>query len=43
MRYRERGAVLVVTHDPSMVAEADRVYHLADGQLDYIEDRTSLS
>jgi putative ABC transport system ATP-binding protein len=39
MRYRDRGAVLVVTHDPSMVAEADRVYHLRDGNLDHIEAR----
>jgi len=38
MRYRERGAVLVVTHDPTMVAEADSVYHLSDGRLDRIEN-----
>ncbi len=43
MRYRDKGAVLVVTHDPSMVAGADCVYHLADGQLDHIEDRHSPS
>jgi putative ABC transport system ATP-binding protein len=43
LRYRERGAVLVVTHDPSMVAEADRIYHLTDGQLDHIENRSLLS
>jgi putative ABC transport system ATP-binding protein len=42
MRYRERGAVLVVTHDPSMVAGADLVYHLSDGQLDHIEQRTTV-
>jgi putative ABC transport system ATP-binding protein len=38
-RYRTRGAVLVVTHDPAMVEEADRVYHLSDGRLDHVEER----
>jgi putative ABC transport system ATP-binding protein len=32
-RWRERGTVVVVTHDPEMVADADRVLHLRDGQL----------
>jgi putative ABC transport system ATP-binding protein len=41
MRYRTRGAVLVVTHDPTMVDEADSVYHLRDGLLDHIENRTA--
>lgn len=41
MRYRDRGAVLVVTHDPTMLAEADRIYHLRDGELDHIENRES--
>ncbi len=41
MRYRDRGAVLVVTHDPSMVAEADRIYHLCDGRLIQIETRSA--
>ncbi len=41
MRYRERGAVLVVTHDPSMVAEADSLYHLIDGRIDHIEHRAA--
>jgi len=40
MRYRSHGAVLVVTHDPSMVEDADRIYHLTDGRLDRIEERT---
>lgn len=39
MRYRSRGAVIVVTHDPTMVAEADCVYQLRDGLLDHIEQR----
>lgn len=38
-RYRDRGAVLIVTHDPSMAAGADSVYHLTDGALDHIEER----
>lgn len=38
-RYRDRGAVLVVTHDPIMLESADCVYHLNDGRLDHIEDR----
>ncbi len=38
-RYRDRGTVLVVTHDPTMVAEADSIYHLNDGSLDHIEER----
>jgi putative ABC transport system ATP-binding protein len=42
-RYREHGAVLVVTHDPTMVEDADRIYHLRDGSLDHIEDRAVLT
>ncbi len=38
MRYRTQGAVIVVTHDPSMLAEADSIYHLTDGLLDHIEE-----
>ena len=41
MRYRGKGVVLVVTHDPSMVAEADSVYHLGDGRIDHVERRSS--
>lgn len=32
--YRERGLVLVVTHDPEMLAGADHVYDMRDGRLD---------
>ena len=39
MRYREQGAVIVVTHDPAMLTGADRIYYLRDGALDRIEDR----
>jgi putative ABC transport system ATP-binding protein len=42
MTYRERGAVVVVTHDPAMIAEADIIYHLSDGRLDHIEERRPL-
>ncbi len=43
MTYRERGTVVVVTHDPAMVAEADIIYHLSDGRLDHIEERKPLN
>lgn len=39
-RWRERGTLVVVTHDPEMVADADEVLHLRDGQLDGREART---
>jgi putative ABC transport system ATP-binding protein len=32
-RWRERGTLVVVTHDPEMVADADEVIHLTDGRL----------
>lgn len=41
--YRERGTVLVVTHDPTMLEEADRIYHLRDGALDHIEECATLT
>lgn len=31
--YRNEGLVLVVTHDPEMLAGADHVYHMRDGHL----------
>ena len=40
--YRERGAVIVVTHDPAILETADRIYHLYDGELDHIEERSSV-
>ncbi len=36
-RYRDRGAVVVVTHDPAMLTNADHIFHLADGVLERIE------
>ena len=32
--YRERGLVVVVTHDPEMVNEADYVHRMRDGRLE---------
>jgi putative ABC transport system ATP-binding protein len=32
--YRERGTVIVVTHDPEMLADADRVLIMRDGRLE---------
>lgn len=31
--YRGEGALVMVTHDPSMLAEADRIVELSDGEL----------
>lgn len=32
--YRDRGLVIVVTHDPEMLAEADQVFTMRDGELE---------
>ncbi len=32
-RYQDKGAVVVVTHDPVMLEGADRVYQMLDGEL----------
>lgn len=32
-RWRERGTIVVVTHDAGMVGSADEILHLRDGQL----------
>ena len=39
MRFRTQGTVLVVTHDPAMLSDADQTYHLLDGNLSHIEKR----
>jgi putative ABC transport system ATP-binding protein len=31
--YRDRGAVIVVTHDPEMLADADHVFTMRDGAM----------
>lgn len=43
MRYRDRGAVIVVTHDPKMVEEADTIFHLSDGCMDHVQEQTAVS
>lgn len=35
--YRDRGSVLIVTHDPLMVEGADAIYHMIDGRLERVE------
>jgi putative ABC transport system ATP-binding protein len=32
--YKERGAVVIVTHDPEMVAGADHIYKMRDGRVE---------
>jgi putative ABC transport system ATP-binding protein len=32
--YRDRGTVIVVTHDPEMLADADHVFRMRDGRLE---------
>ncbi len=31
--YREKGSLIVATHDPEMLAGADRIIHLRDGKI----------
>lgn len=38
-RYRKQGTVIVVTHDPTMLEEAELICHLSDGMLDHMEKR----
>jgi putative ABC transport system ATP-binding protein len=38
---RGRGSLVMVTHDPSMLEEADRVLHLSDGTIDSEDDLAS--
>ena len=37
--YRERGSLIAVTHNPEILAEADLVVKLRDGQIHTVEDR----
>jgi putative ABC transport system ATP-binding protein len=40
--YRDRGAVIVVTHDPEMLTGADRIFLMRDGELESaVEPQTS--
>ena len=32
--YRHKGTVIVVTHDPEMLADADCVFKMRDGKLE---------
>ena len=43
LRYREKGAVIVVTHDPLMLTDADAIYYLMDGCLEKVETREAQS
>jgi putative ABC transport system ATP-binding protein len=39
--YREQGSLIAVTHNPEILAEADLVIKLRDGQIASMEDRVS--
>jgi putative ABC transport system ATP-binding protein len=39
-RWREKGTIVVVTHDPEMVAGANTVLYLRDGALAEVRERT---
>ncbi len=39
--YREQGSLIAVTHNPEILAEADLVIKLRDGQIAGIEDRVA--
>ncbi len=43
MKYRTRGTVIMVTHDPDMLAEADGIYHLRDGVVDRYQELKLIS
>ena len=38
---REGASAVVATHDPDVVAQADRVYHLLDGKLESLDERSA--
>jgi putative ABC transport system ATP-binding protein len=42
LRYRTQGTVLVVTHDPAMLTDAEQVCYLTDGMVDRIEERQAI-
>jgi putative ABC transport system ATP-binding protein len=39
--YREQGSLIAVTHNPEILAEADLVMRLRDGQIVNVEDKVS--
>jgi putative ABC transport system ATP-binding protein len=39
--YREQGSLIAVTHNPEILAEADMVIRLRDGQIVAMEDRVA--
>jgi putative ABC transport system ATP-binding protein len=43
MSYRDRGVVIVVTHDPEMLIGADRVFQMRDGELETSSGSSSAS
>jgi putative ABC transport system ATP-binding protein len=42
-QWRQRGTVVVVTHDPEMLSDADEILHLRDGELVERERRAPVS
>jgi putative ABC transport system ATP-binding protein len=39
--YREQGSLIAVTHNPEILAEADLIIKLRDGQIAAVEDRVT--
>jgi len=39
--YRDQGSLIAVTHNPEILAEADLVIRMRDGQVVSIKDRVS--
>jgi putative ABC transport system ATP-binding protein len=39
--YREQGSLIAVTHNPEILAEADLIIKLRDGQVVNMEDRVT--
>jgi putative ABC transport system ATP-binding protein len=39
--WRTRGTVVVVTHDPEMLTDADTIVYLRDGALSEVQERAA--
>jgi ABC-type lipoprotein export system ATPase subunit len=39
--YRDQGSLIAVTHNPEILAEADLVIALRDGQIANVKDRVA--